>query len=354
LTDKVGIIEHARCDRPHRGFGYCTDDAGRLLAVASVVSSDPDAYRLATVALRFLGLAHDGGGSFRLRMGPSGAWTADAPSDDGAGRAIYGLGTAIGLAPWPDVRAGALELFEAAAGFRSTFPRALAYAVLGGVGVLDAVPDHETAHRLVVDAACRLPGPGPDPRWPWPEPRLSYANALIPEARLASAITLGDRQGSDEALSQLDWLIAEELRDGRFSFTPVCGRGPGEAKPAFDQQPIEAWAMADACARAYSCTGESHWADGVQKAASWFVGDNDSAMIMFDAETGGGFDGLEAGGVNRNQGAESTLAFVATMARAQAVRRAVQATPSLPAAARASSRRGTEAIAAPTQRSAAP
>lgn len=72
LTDEVGIVEHARLDRPCRDLGYCTDDAGRLLAVASKLPGDPNAHRLATVALRFLGRAHDGAASFRLRLGPDG------------------------------------------------------------------------------------------------------------------------------------------------------------------------------------------------------------------------------------------------------------------------------------------
>jgi hypothetical protein len=38
---------------------------------------------------------------------------------------------------------------------------------------------------------------------------------------------------------------------------------------------------------------------------------------MFDPFTNGGYDGLSARSVNLNQGAESTLAFVATMYRAE-------------------------------------
>jgi hypothetical protein len=38
---------------------------------------------------------------------------------------------------------------------------------------------------------------------------------------------------------------------------------------------------------------------------------------MWDPETGGGFDGLLAAGVNLNQGAESTLAVISTMQHAR-------------------------------------
>jgi hypothetical protein len=38
---------------------------------------------------------------------------------------------------------------------------------------------------------------------------------------------------------------------------------------------------------------------------------------MWDAQTGGGFDGLQRSGANLNQGAESTLAFLSTMQHAR-------------------------------------
>ena len=77
--------------------------------------------------------------------------------------------------------------------------------------------------------------------------------------------------------------------------------------------------MADACARAYEFTGDSSWADAVIRAARWFEGHNDSGTAVFDSHTGGGFDGLERLGVNRNQGAESTMAAAVTLERARAM-----------------------------------
>ena len=75
--------------------------------------------------------------------------------------------------------------------------------------------------------------------------------------------------------------------------------------------------LADACARAAAVDPGSIWPDGVLAAAAWFVGVNDARELMWDPETGGGFDGLHADGVNRNQGAESTLAVLSTMQHAR-------------------------------------
>ncbi len=246
-------------------------------------------------------------------------WTGDVGSDDASGRAVFGLGTAAVRAPWPEVRDQARTLFDTAVSFRSTHPRALGYAVLGAVDVLDVFVDHGGARQLVADTADLLPTPADDREWRWPEPRLTYANVLIPEVLLAVATTRADRGAATDALALLEWLVTEESGERGFSFVPVGGRGPGESKPAFDQQPIEAWAMADACTRAF-VTREKHGGptrcDGRR---GWFVGDNDAGVAVFDPSTGGGFDGLERDGVNRNQGAESTLALVATMAQAAGV-----------------------------------
>jgi hypothetical protein len=59
------------------------------------------------------------------------------------------------------------------------------------------------------------------------------------------------------------------------------------------------------------------WADGVKACAAWFQGDNDGSFVMWDAVTGGAFDGLEIGGANLNQGTESTLALLSTLQHAR-------------------------------------
>ena len=80
--------------------------------------------------------------------------------------------------------------------------------------------------------------------------------------------------------------------------------------------------LADACTFAARLTGDSRWTAGVGMAAAWFDGDNDTGTPVWDPVTGGSYDGLEATGVNRNQGAESTIALVATRQQAQLVGRA--------------------------------
>jgi len=154
-------------------------------------------------------------------------------------------------------------------------------------------------------------------RWPWPEPRLSYANAVLPEVLLVAGRALDSPGLVADGLGLLEWLLDRQIRDGHLSVVPTAGWGPGEPGPAFDQQPIEVAALADACARAYAIDGHGWWAQGIELAVAWFLGDNDSRTPMYDRVSGGGFDGLERFGRNENQGAESTLAVLSTFQRAR-------------------------------------
>jgi hypothetical protein len=322
LAGRLGLAEHARLDEPDPEEGYCTDDAGRLLAVIAPFPADVEHHRLSRIGMQFLEEARDSAAVFRLRRGPDGRWTDDAPSDDAVGRAIQGLGAAAAASPWIEVRSSALVLFESVEAWRSPHPRAMSHAALGAVAVLSAFPDHVGARRLVDAAAEVLPSMSDDVAWRWPEERLTYSNALLPEAELAVSMVRGDEARAWRALALLDWLAVEESLDGHFSFAPVGGRSALGEKPSFDQQPIEAWAMADACARAYRATREPKWANRVSLAAGWFTGDNDLGVPVFDRATGASFDGLTRDGPNLNQGAESTLALLATMARVEEVKAA--------------------------------
>ncbi len=130
---------------------------------------------------------------------------------------------------------------------------------------------------------------------------------------IAAGVALERQALVDDGLDLLAWLLDHETKDGHLSVTPVGGSDPGDPRPAFDQQPIEVAALADACARAASHVKDDRWSAGIDAAVAWFLGDNDSDALMFDPESGGGYDGLCANGPNLNQGTESTLALISTL-----------------------------------------
>ena len=153
--------------------------------------------------------------------------------------------------------------------------------------------------------------------WPWPEPRLRYANAVVPEVLIAAGTLLDAPRWTAQGLQLLGWLFDTETNGGHLSVVPAGGWAPGEPRPGFDQQPIEVAALCDALARAYAVTGDRIWSDAVLLCAAWFDGDNDTQTALHDPRTGGGFDGLERSGRNENQGAESTLALLSTQQQTQ-------------------------------------
>jgi hypothetical protein len=316
LTDRFGTFEHAEHATPRREHGYCVDDVARVLVVAAREPSPNASVRsLAQGSLGFVGDAMGPHGECHNRRAADGTWSSESSTEDCWGRSLWGLGTAAASQQFA-IAGRALELFERGAEQRSQYPRAMAFAVLGAAAVLSVHPTNAAALSLIRDAADTMFEAGDDPTWPWPEPRLYYANALLPDAMIAAGVALERPELVSRGLGLLGWLLARETRDGHLSVTPAAGSGPGDLGPGFDQQPIEVSTMADACARALSVDDSPTWLDGIRMANAWFDADNDAKVIMWDPATGGGFDGLHAEVANQNQGAESTLALVSTRQQA--------------------------------------
>ena len=320
LSDERGLFEHALLSVPRREHGYCVDDVARGLVV---VCREPNATatvrRLEACYLGFVLAAIEADGRCRNRMDADGRWHADAGTGDWWGRAVWGLGVAATHGRTDSMRASALVGFRRTAQQRSAHTRSMAYAALGAAEVIAREPGEPAAAELLRDVVRRCGRAATDRDWPWPETRLSYANATIAQSLIVAGAALSDAATLDRGLLLLGFLLRLETRDGHLSVTPAGGRGRGEVGPGYDQQPIEVAALADACMSAYRASQNPTWLTGVRLAWNWFLGHNDSRTRMFDPETGGGYDGLEADGRNLNQGAESTLAMLSTAQHARAV-----------------------------------
>jgi hypothetical protein len=314
MTDEIGLLEHANGIVPRYEHGYCVDDVARgLMVVCREPSAAAELVAMAHRYLSFLVQAQAADGRFHNRLGYDRRWHDQPGAEDWWGRAMWGLGTAALRGPAAGIRAESLARFGQGAAVRSAWPHAMAFAALGAAEILDGWPDHSGALGLLASAAETIGEPAADAAWPWPEPRLSYANGAVAEAVIVAGEKLGDDKVLGNGLRMLEWLLAGEICNGRLSVVPVGGWGPGEPRPAFDQQPIEVAALADACTRATAVTGDPSWLAAVEMCVAWFLGDNDTGVPLLDAETGGGCDGLTATGRNGNQGAESTIAMISVL-----------------------------------------
>jgi hypothetical protein len=122
-------------------------------------------------------------------------------------------------------------------------------------------------------------------------------------------------------LQALRWLVGVQTsQHGRLR--PIGSNGfyrRNGARADFDQQPIEAQTTVSACLEAYRATAEPWWYEQAQRAFDWFLGWNDLGLEVYCQQTGGCRDGLHADRGNENQGAESMLAFLLSLAEMRLV-----------------------------------
>src|SRR5437879_5064310 len=152
--------------------------------------------------------------------------------------------------------------------------------------------------------------------WCWFQEDLTYDNAKLAHALILSGHATGQRQVLERGLQALRWLNELQISE-KGHFRPIGSNGfyrRGGTRANFDQQPIEAQAMVSACLEAYRATSDVWWYEQAQRAFDWFIGWNDLGLELYHPETGEGGDGLHVDRVNENQGAESTLAFLLSLA----------------------------------------
>ena len=118
----------------------------------------------------------------------------------------------------------------------------------------------------------------------------------------------------DLGLNSLKWLLATQTEENHF--VPIGCNGWYEKdgpRARFDQQPVEANAMVEACVEAFNIIRDRVWFNNAVMCLNWFLGHNDLNMPLYDPKTGGCRDGLMADGINQNEGAESSLAWLISL-----------------------------------------
>jgi hypothetical protein len=149
------------------------------------------------------------------------------------------------------------------------------------------------------------------PDWKWFESLLAYDNGILPLALLHSAEILNDDKITKTAISSMDFLTKHTLKDNYLS---IIGNEKWYSKEGvrsvFAQQPIDAMAMVLMYHQAFHLTKDKEYLNKLFTSFLWFLGENDLRMSLYDFETQGCCDGFESYGVNRNQGAESSLAYL--------------------------------------------
>jgi len=333
LTDDTAMLQHATHATPNLHHGYCTDDTARAL-IAGVLFCDlqpggqvvgggdsgvPDGLVVAMQRyLAFLAYAFNPEtGRFRNFMEYDRSWAEEVGSEDSHARALWALGVAVHRGHIADIQDLAGKVFRdalpAVEGFE--YLRPAAYALLGLHEYLRADDNNGLAvalRRTLADRLMSVWRENATDDWPWWEDQVTWGNPKLPHAMLLAGASLGREEMIDAALEALRWLLEVQTGDeGQLSI--IGNRGwfvRGRQRARFDQQPIEAKGLVQACLAAALVTGDSFWVDQAQRCFGWFRGNNDVGAVMYNADTGGCQDGLGPEGAAPNQGAESTLAYV--------------------------------------------
>jgi hypothetical protein len=331
MTDSTGLIQHAIYCVPRRESGYTTDDNARALRLCTRLwhsHASPQMLARVTTYLSFLEHARCAVRGFHNFLSYQRDWLDAAGTGDCQGQAVLALAEVLGSNLPEGHRALARELIESVlptlAELRSL--RAEAYVILAwerlwstgtaGMEPLEQLAAH-AAHRL---GECYRRSVRKD--WPWFESRMTYANAVLPQALFAAAACWPGEPYLDVAEASFAFLDQVTTADGVFWPVGNCDWYPhGEAKALYDQQPVEASTMADAALTAFDLTGDEKYLATFHRAHHWFRGDNSLGLMLADVEGGGCCDGLQPTHVNANQGAESTFAWLWTELRSCELKR---------------------------------
>ena len=317
LTDDTGVIQHAVESVPNRSTGYCTDDVARAFVVALTrlrsLPGDRLATRLASTYLSFLHDAQLEDGRFHNFMSYQREWLDDVGTQDSCGRAIWALGYGMQYAPTPAWRRLCRAIFDRAIATidRFDYPHSRAYAIIGlyhAYAVLRE-PQYATAIRYLADQLLEAYQRERQDGWHWFADMMTYDNARLPEALIRAGDVLGDERYREAGLEALHFYEDVTIIDG--VFVPIGNEGwyrRGGDRSIYSQQPLDACAMVDAELAAFDATEDATHLAKAELGLAWFYGKNSRGETI--AHGGGCFDGLDEHAVNRNMGAESTLALL--------------------------------------------
>lgn len=319
MTDDTGIIQHAKFGIPNLKEGYCLDDNARALLMVLMAYKQkklPIALELSPVYLSYIHYMQNSNGLFRNFLSFSRNFLDEVGSEDSFGRAVWALGYLLGNAPNDAYYQSGKEIFfDAVPNFEQLRSiRSIANVIVGISYYLQSNPFDESMTERLRILSYKLVDEYKKHRtdeWRWFESLLAYDNAMLPLSLLHAARILNDETITDIAVGSMEFLSAITLKDGYLS---VVGNEKWYTRDGtqsmFAQQPLDALAMVLMFHQAFHLTKDKNYLTRLYTSFMWFLGENDLRMSLYDFETKGCCDGLESYGVNRNQGAESTLAYL--------------------------------------------
>lgn len=322
MTDSTGLIQHAIYSVPRRESGYTTDDNARALRLCARLWNEcPDERVLTRVScyLSFLEHARHPVRGFHNFLSYQRDWLDAGGTGDCQGQAVLALAEVLSSNLPSGIRSLARELLDGAlpvlAELRSLRAQAYviqAWAMLRRATLEDTGPMEDIA-RCAADRLVECYQRSQRSDWHWFEVQMTYANAVLPHALFDAAERWPDEVFLSVAETSFGFLNLVTTANGVFWPVGNCDwYSHGEEKSLYDQQPVEASTMAAAALTAFQKQGDDKYLAIFRRVHEWFLGKNSLKTPLVDVPNGACCDGLEADCVNKNQGAESTLAYLWT------------------------------------------
>jgi len=322
LTDDFGIYQFAVLDEPDPNWGYTLDDNARALVVVSLhhhIHGGQSNERLAQIYLGFLEQAVKPGGGFKNYFTKE--RVADHNRnlvenlDDAEARALWALAIVAASNLEKSLKKRALTLLndqcENFAQIRS--PRAVAFHIKALATWL-SLDNNEKAKKLIIRHADFLLDrfhENATEDWQWFEQSLTYSNSVLPEALLLAYKETGNYHYFKVGKRALDFLVKHSFQ-GEIC-EPIGQSGwfkRGEIKKIYDQQPEEVSSLVLALRTMFDLSGDVAYRKKMVQAFDWFLGNNLLHQMVYAQASGGCYDGVGAGQINLNQGAESTISYL--------------------------------------------
>ena len=319
LTDDTGIVQHAKYGIPNLKEGYCLDDNARALILATIsykLNKSKIALSLLPVYLSYIQYMQLDNGNFRNFLSFSRNYLDEVGSEDSFGRTIWSLGYLINNSPNNSYKEFAKELFYKAIPHFSQMEHlhGIANTLVGVSHYLKWNKNDTYVREQAEQLAIRLKDAYSEQRtesWHWFKEKMTYDNGIFPLALLCYFEISEDYNYLKIAIESLEFLTSKTVIDGYLN--PVGNDGwlykDGSAAALYDQQAIETMASVLMYYKAYLLTKDREYLSLMNISYQWFMGENSLNLPLYDYETKGCGDGLKEQGVNRNQGAESTLAY---------------------------------------------
>ncbi len=319
LTDNTGIIQHSVGSVANYSTGYCTDDNSRGLIVCTKAYhrfKDKKYLELIYKYLSFMMHMQNEDGTFKNYLSFNNNYEKEQSSDDAFGRAVWALGYIIRRAPNDSLLQTSRELFYKAVSNLNQLVYARGYAncIIGLYHYIKRHPDQENFVEMLISLSnqlCDNVTRHSHDDWIWFEPKLTYDNGLLPAA-LYLAYEITDIQLYYDTAEKTRIFLEKHCFINDY-LTVIGNRRwlKTEISPIeFDQQPVDAMAMVLMYYCAQKVNTKNEIIDKLKLSFLWYFGKNEINLPLYDNQTHGCNDGLEALSINRNQGAESIITYL--------------------------------------------